>query len=164
MPYKILELLKPLNTMAQTTFIVPVETIRGKLHDRDRTVLRRKRARDSKGHVIAEMAQEAYIIRNPRNWKKTPAVGAEKQNMDNWKQACQRAKIELADDALRQKWQQRWEAQLKHPEKEAPLDPNTNRPKVYIRFDCFVRAVIFRELKSATSSSHSELSSSSELL
>ncbi len=136
--------------MAQTTFIVPVETIRGKLHDRDRTVLRRKRARDSKGHVIGEMAQEAYVINNPRDWKKTPATGAEKLNMDNWKLACQRAKAELADDVKRHEWQERWEAQLKHPEDDAPLDPRTNRPKVYIRFDCFVRAVIFRSLRSET--------------
>ena len=134
--------------MAQTTFIAPVDSIRGKLHKRDKTILRRKVARDAQGRVIAEMAQEAYVISNPRDWKKKPATGAEKANMDNWKAACQRAKAELQDDALRAAWQQRWEVQLRHPESNAPIDPKTNRPKVYIRFDCYVRAVIFRELSS----------------
>ena len=132
--------------MAQTTFIAPIESIRGKLNQTDKTVLRRKVARDSQGRFIAEMAQEAYVISNPRDWKKNPPTGAEKANMENWQLACQRAKAELQDDNLRAAWQQRWEAQLKHPEADAPIDPITKRPKVYIRFHCFVRAAIFRTL------------------
>jgi hypothetical protein len=134
--------------MAQTTLIAPVDTIRGKLYKRDRTILRRKVARDPQGRVIAELAQEAYVISNPRDWEKNPATGAEKANMDNWKAACQRAKAEMQDDALRAAWQQRWEAQLRRPDADAPIDPKTKRPKIYIRFDCYVRAVIFRELSS----------------
>ena len=68
--------------------------------------------------------------------------------MDNWKAACQRAKAEMQDDALRAAWQQRWEAQLRRPDADAPIDSKTKRPKIYIRFDCYVRAVIFRELSS----------------
>ena len=132
--------------MAQTTFIAPVDSIRGKLHKGDKTVLRRKVARDSQGRVIAEMAQEAYVISNPRDWKKNPPKGAEKQRLDNWTAACQRAKAELRDEALAAQWRQRFEAQLKHGEAEAPIDPATHKPKVYTRFDCFVRAAIFRSL------------------
>lgn len=136
--------------MAQVTFIAPVDTIRGKLHSRDKTILRRKRIRDTNGRVITELAQESYVIHNPRDWKRNPPTGAEKANMDNWKHACLRAKAELADDALRAQWQKRWEAQLQRGEDEAPIDPTTKRPKIYIRFDCFVRAVLFRELRIAS--------------
>ena len=75
--------------MAEITFIAPVETIKGKLQNRDKTIFRRKRIFDANGHVIGQLSQEAYIVKNPRDWKKTPPKGAEKQRIDNWTAACQ---------------------------------------------------------------------------
>ena len=77
--------------MAEIKFIAPVETIKGKLQNRDKTIFRRKRVFDAQGHVIGELSQEAYVVHNPRDWKKNPPKGAEKQRIDNWTEACKQA-------------------------------------------------------------------------
>ena len=132
--------------MAKSNLIYPIDTLRGKITKKSKTVFRRKGAYDENGNLIAQCAQESYVIENPRDWKKNPPKGAEKQRLDNWTAACQRAKAELRDEVLAAQWRQRFEAQLKHGEAEAPIDPATHKPKVYTRFDCFVRAAIFRSL------------------
>ena len=43
--------------MAEVTFIAPVAKIEGKLNKKDKTVFRKKVARDDQGRVIAEMKQ-----------------------------------------------------------------------------------------------------------
>ena len=132
--------------MAQSNLIYPLESLHGKISKKSKTVFRRKAVYDENGNVIAQYAQESYGVENPRDWKKTPPNGAEKQRMANWTTACQRAKMELRDEVLAAKWRQRFEAQLQHGEADAPLDPVTHKPKVYTRLDCFVRAAIFRSL------------------
>ncbi len=132
--------------MAQSNLIYPLESLHGKISKRSKTIFRRKAVYDENGNVIAQYAQESYVIEHPRDWKKNPPRGAEKRRLDNWTAACQRAKVELKDEALAAQWRQRFEAQLKHGEAEAPIDPITRKPKIYTRFDCFVRAAIFRSL------------------
>lgn len=133
--------------MAEITFIAPVETIKGKLQNRDKTIFRRKRIFDATGHVIGQLSQEAYIVKNPRDWKKNPPKGAEKQRIDNWSAACQQAAEIRKNPEQLEQWKQRWAAQLQHPEPNAPLDKKTGKPKSYIRLDGFIRAIIFRELQ-----------------
>lgn len=133
--------------MAEITFIAPVETIKGKLQNRDKTIFRRKRVFDAQGHVIGELAQEAYVVHNPRDWKKNPPKGAEKQRIENWSAACQQASVIRKDPEQLTLWKQRWEEQLQHPEADAPIDKKTGKPKIYIRLDGFIRATIFRELQ-----------------
>lgn len=132
--------------MAQSNLIFPVESLHGKITKKSKTVFRRKCAYDENGNIIAQYAQESYVVEHPRDFKKNPPKGAEKQRLDNWTIACQRAKNELKNEVLAANWKQRFQAQLKHPEADAPIDPNTHKPKVYTRFDCYVRAAIFREL------------------
>ena len=133
--------------MAQSNLIFPVDSLHGKITKKSKTIFRRKAVYDENGNIIAQYAQESYVVENPRDFKKNPPNGAEKQRLDNWTAACQRAKTELRDEALAAAWRQRFEAQLKHPEPSAPIDPKTHKPKVYTRLDCFVRAAIFRELQ-----------------
>lgn len=133
--------------MAKSNLIFPVDSLRGKITKKSKTVFRRKGAYDENGNLIAQCAQESYVVENPRDWKKNPPKGAEKQRLDNWTIACQRAKVELQDEALAAEWKQRFQAQLKSPDTNAPIDPRTHKPKVYIRLDCFVRAAIFRSLQ-----------------
>lgn len=133
--------------MAEITFIAPVETIKGKLQNRDKTIFRRKRIFDANGHVIGQLSQEAYIVKNPRDWKKNPPKGAEKQRIDNWTAACQQVQELKRNPELLAQWKQRFEAQFSHGEADAPIDPRTHKPKIYFRFDCFIRAAIFRELQ-----------------
>ncbi|MBO5698970.1 MAG: hypothetical protein J6R79_03090 [Bacteroidaceae bacterium] len=132
--------------MAQSDLIYPLDSLHGKISKKSKTVFRRKAVYDENGNVIAQYAQESYVVEHPRDWKKNPPKGAEKQRLDNWTTACQRAKAELRDEALAAQWRQRFEAQLKHGEADAPMDPKTHKPKIYSRFDCFVRAAIFRSL------------------
>ena len=132
--------------MAQSYLIYPLDSLHGKISKKSKTVFRRKAVYDENGNVIAQYAQESYVVEHPRDWKKNPPKGAEKQRLDNWTTACQRAKAELRDEALAAQWRQRFEAQLKHGEADAPMDPKTHKPKIYSRFDCFVRAAIFRSL------------------
>ena len=132
--------------MAQSDLIYPLDSLHGKISKKSKTVFRRKAVYDENGNVIAQYAQESYVVEHPRDWKKNPPKGAEKQRLDNWTTACQRAKAELRDEALVAQWRQRFEAQLKHGEADAPMDPKTHKPKIYSRFDCFVRAAIFRSL------------------
>ena len=134
--------------MAQTNLIFPVESIHGKITKKSKTVFRRKAVYDESGNVIAQYAQESYVVENPRDYKKNPPKGAEKLRHDNWTAACQRANTELQNEELTAAWKQRFQAQLKQPEANAPIDPKTRQPKVYTRFDCYVRATIFRELSS----------------
>ena len=132
--------------MAQSNLIFPLESLHGKISKKSKTVFRRKAVYDENGNIIAQYAQESYVIEHPRDWKKNPPKGAEKQRHDNWTIACQRAKEELRDEALAAQWRQRFEAQLKNAEADAPINPVTRKPKIYTRFDCFVRAAIFRSL------------------
>lgn len=132
--------------MAEVTFIAPVAKIKGKLHQKDRTVFRKKMVRDDEGRIIAEMRQEAYVVKHPRDWKKNPAIGAEKAKLDRWKEACAQTKQILDDPDQRALWQERWQAQLKKAEADAPIDPRTKKRKIYIKFDCYVRSTVWRGL------------------
>ena len=132
--------------MAEVTFISPVAKIEGKLNKKDKTVFRQKVTRDEQGRVIAEMKQEVYVVQHPRDWKKKPAKGAEKEKQDRWSEACAKTKQILDDPEQRALWHERWQTQLKKAEADAPFDPRTGKGKIYIKFDCYVRAKVWREL------------------
>lgn len=132
--------------MANYKTIAPVEGITGKLNKKDKTVFRQKFAYDSNGRVICPMKKEVYVVRNPRDWKKNPAKGAEKEKLDRWAEACAQTKAILDDPALRSLWEQQWQAQLKKAEPDAPIDPRTKKRKIYIKFDCYVRSKVWRGL------------------
>lgn len=132
--------------MANYKTIAPVEGITGKLNKKDKTVFRQKFAYDSNGRVICPMKKEVYVVRNPRDWNKNPAKGAEKEKLDRWAEACAQTKAILDDPALRSQWEQQWQAQLKKAEPDAPIDPRTKKQKIYIKFDCYVRSKVWRGL------------------
>ena len=132
--------------MANYKTIAPVEGITGKLNKKDKTVFRQKIARDSDGRVICPMQKEVYVVQHPRDWKKKPAEGAEKLKLDRWKEACAKTKQILDDPEQRALWHERWQTQLKKAEADAPFDPRTGKRKMYIKFDCYVRAKVWRGL------------------
>ena len=132
--------------MANYKTIAPVEGITGKLNKKDKTVFRQKIARDSDGRVICLMQKEVYVVQHPRDWKKTPAKGAEKLKLDRWKEACAKTKQILDNPELRAYWQQEWKSQLKQAAADAPIDPRTGKRKIYIKFDCYVRSKMWRGL------------------
>lgn len=157
--------------MAEVIYQDPVQEIRGKL-TKDGTIHRRKFYRDANGSIIGASKPEAYQILYPRNWKRNPAKGKELEHQLRFKAACAETKrILLAakylkaqaanttnptlpsgyrpsseDLATLQYWQDRFKAQLKKPESEAPVDPDTGRHKTYRRLDAFIRTCLLREL------------------
>ncbi|MCQ2310568.1 MAG: hypothetical protein MJZ64_02310 [Paludibacteraceae bacterium] len=151
--------------MARTTFIYPIETIKGKIHKEEDVVHRQKQFRDENGKVLSEGTQESYIIKHPRNWKTNPPTGAELHKINLWKQACAQTKViirkpadiqndsTLTDEAKSQAlatlamWKKRFDAQRTKGEADAPISPKTGKHTTYQRFDCFVRAVLLRELQ-----------------
>ena len=130
--------------MANYKTIAPVEGITGKLNKKDKTVFRQKIARDPDGRVICSMQKEVYVVQHPRDWKKKPAKGAEKLKQDRWAEASAKTKQILDDPEQRTLWQQRWQAQLKIADPDAPSDPRTGKRKIYIKFDCYVRSKMWR--------------------
>lgn len=130
---------------------VPFAELRGTLSRRG-IISRKKMFRDANGRVVFEGKQEAYAVRNTRDFKRNPPKGEELNHHNRWREACLRTQTELNDPARRDYWQQRFYAQLpgahnSRPDSQAPIDHATNAYKRYGRFDAFVRAMIYLELK-----------------
>ena len=111
-----------------------------------------KRFRDARGRIIGTGVQETYDVIHPRDYKRKPARGAEKENQDFFKRASQIMEKALGEPKLYDYWQQRFEAQLpttkgSKPDPFAITLPNGTK-KRYKRFDAFVRTMIMQELKS----------------
>ena len=148
--------------MARIVYNEPVKEVHGAIEKKG-IVTRRKTYRDEKGRIIHEATPEAYNIRHPRDWKKNPPKGEELRKINRFKEACSLTKnILLADDpntnpseeqilAL-QSYRERFISQLgKKADPEAPCDPKTGKPKRYFRLDNFIRALIYKSLKTAES-------------
>ena len=75
--------------MALVILESPVAELHGAL-ERKGIINRQKKYRDERGRVIHEGRQEAYKVKNPRDWKKTPAKGAELAHHNRWREACLR--------------------------------------------------------------------------
>lgn len=75
--------------MAIVVLESPVAELHGAL-ERKGIINRQKKYRDERGRIIHEGRQEAYKVKNPRDWKKTPAKGAELAHHNRWREACLR--------------------------------------------------------------------------
>ena len=162
--------------MAKTVYNDHVREMHG-AYTKDGTIHRRKTFRDSDGRIKGMGVNESYKIMNPRDWKKKPATGKELEHQLRFKQACAETKrILLAakpeayaaayaashpdatpdtapaapspeDLATLRYWQDRFSAQLKKAEPEAPIDPATHKRKIYLRLDAFIRTCLMREMQ-----------------
>ena len=147
--------------MAQVKLNVAFNQVRGKLNKRDKTIFRQKKYRADSGKVINYGAQEAYEVRNPRDFEKNPPKGAELANINSFAQASRLTTLliqagkftdeELAamPDELREQTEElrrqlatfkaRFKAQLVTPDPQAPIltktDPqyNPNASKIQRR-------------------------------
>ena len=77
--------------MAKVILEHPIAEIHGSLSKHGDIINRQKKFRDDSGRVIHEGKQEAYVITRPRNFKTSPAKGAELANQLCWREACHRA-------------------------------------------------------------------------
>ncbi len=138
--------------MATVNYIDPIASISGRLSKKQKRggILRQKLYRDECGHVVAEGALEAYCVLHPRDYDKNPPKGAELRTITLFQQAALQAAEERRDPERLAYWQERFAAQLRHGDAEAPIDPYTGRPRIYCRFHIFVQSILYQRLKSQT--------------
>lgn len=138
--------------MAKETLLYPFADIRGRIDkkNKDGIIHRQKKYRDEQGHIVGEAHMEGYTLRNPRNYKVNPLQGEQLLNVSTFRQAVSIAKAERANPERLAYWTQRWHNQLKKGEPQAPIDPVTHKPRIYVRLDIFIQTVIQRELKAGT--------------
>ena len=122
-------------------------------------ITRQKHLHAPNGSLTKECAVEAYLQKHKRNYKQNPPKGNELAHLQHFGEAAKRTTAliyaykfpETATDeqrALLGQFRRRFESQLKgKPDIQAPLD-KTSKQKHYFRFDNFIRAMIYQELKS----------------
>ena len=154
--------------MAKELLLDPTKEIHGALL-KGGVVHRMKKYRDIDGKVLKNGIKEAYIVGNPRDWKRKPAQGKELAHQNLWKEACDRASqifkaghqqpvtaFYTTEEAqtLYADFCERFSKQLPGkigtaPDPEAPIDPSTQRPKRFIQLPAFIRTIIYNQLKNA---------------
>lgn len=134
--------------MSHISLEVPFDTMRGKLGQNSKIVFRRKKAHNENGYPIYDCKQEAYVVNKPRDRKKNPPVGNELAHLNLFREACRITAIQLNNPETRHVWEQRFHAQLKYPEPDAPFDDRTGHRKIYGQLWAYTRAKILRQLKS----------------
>jgi len=137
--------------MAREVMETPIHRVHGR-YTKDGTVHRTKMYKTPDGKIIREGVEEGYKIEHPRNYKKKPPKGDELANIQLFKQASLlTTKILKSPECAQQRreYEDRFSAQFKHPDPLAPIDKNTRKPKQYIAFNTFVRAMVYMELKQA---------------
>ena len=149
--------------MSKVTLSYPFEKMQGKTSGDGKMILRCKQFRDANGRIIAEGPQEAYVITNPRDRKKNPPTGAEKQYIELFAEASRRTTVEIAPDSPRRAyWQQRFQAQLTAPEHLNPSDSASPLRKTYRQLNTFVRSTIYNDLKSELTARQSAILNADE--
>ena len=145
--------------MAGIFYSPGIELTTGALDSDHKLVTRQKHLHDTKGVISKECRPEVYLQRNKRDYKNRPPKGAELSHLQHFGEAAKRTTAliyayKFPDTAseeqreLLEQYRRRFELQLKGaPDTQAPLD-KMGRQKHYFRFDNFIRAMIYQELKS----------------
>lgn len=145
--------------MAKVIYSPGIEFTRGALDTQHKLITRRKHLHDVVGSLTKECDVEMYLQRNKRDYTQTPPRGAELAHLQHFGEAAKRTTAliyaykfpDTASDEQRELLEQfrhRFEAQLKgKPDPQAPLD-KSGKQKYYFRFDNFIRAMIYQDLKS----------------
>ena len=144
--------------MARIHYSPGIELTTGALDSDHELITRQKHLRDLKGAVSKECAPEVYLQKHKRNYDYTPPKGAELAHLQHFGDAAKRTTALMQafrnpdqaseqERALVQQYLNRFQLQLKGPaDPQAPTNTD-GKQKRYYRFDNFVRAMIFQELK-----------------
>ena len=163
--------------MSQIEFHDPVRTMRGKFEKQSKIIMRKKAFRAPSGVILKEGVQESYVIVNPRNYKTNPPKGTELANIKSFGEAKRIASdiinsAKISDDELaamtpderarilelRQQlddFRQRFYAQFKRPDHEAPFEKQLRpgasklRRKQYSKLDNFIQVIIRERMKNS---------------
>lgn len=145
--------------MAEVFYSPGIEYTLGALDSGHKLITRRKHLHDTRGAITKVCKPEIYLQRNKRDYKHNPPKGAELAHLHRFGEAAKRTTALIyaykfpdtateEQRALLEQFRRRFEAQLKGaPDPQAPLNKE-GKQKYYFRFDNFIRAMIYQELKS----------------
>ena len=145
--------------MAKVEFSAGIDRILGALDTKHQLIVRQKHLHDTKGILTKECEAEVYLQKRKRDYEQTPPRGNELAHLRHFGEAAKRTTAliyaykfpDTASDeqrALLENYRRRFESQLRgKPDPQAPLDKE-GKQKHYFRFDNFIRAMIYQDLKS----------------
>ena len=145
--------------MAKVSCSPGIDLITGALDTKHQLVMRQKHLHDTTDKLTKECDAEVYLQKNKRDYEQTPPRGNELAHLQHFGEAAKRTTAliyaykfpDTASEeqrALLEEYRRRFEAQLKgEADPQAPLNKEGKR-KHYFRFDNFIRAMIYQELKS----------------
>ena len=145
--------------MAKVTYSAGIDLTTGALDTRHELITRVKHLHDTRGAITKQCDPEVYLQKHKRDYKQTPPQGNELAHLQHFGEAAKRTTAliyaykfpDTASDEQRtllEQYRLRFESQLKGtPDPQAPLDKE-GKQKHYFRFDNFIRAMIYQELKS----------------
>ena len=144
--------------MAKVEFSPGIDRILGALDTKHQLSLRQKHLHNTNGALSNECDPEVYLQKHKRDYEQTPPKGAELAHLQHFGEAAKRTTAliyaykfpDTASDEQRtllDQYRRRFESQLKgEPDPQAPINKE-GRQKHYFRFDNFIRAMIYQELK-----------------
>ena len=144
--------------MAKVDFTAAFDMIKGAIDSDHKLIMRQKHLHDTQGSITKSCEPEAYYQMNKRDYKHNPPKGAELAHLQHFGVAAKRTTAivnafknpDTASEEERQLAQHyigRFQAQATgKPDPQAPCD-KSGKQKIYLRFDNFVRAMIYQELK-----------------
>ena len=144
--------------MAKIHYSAGIDLTTGALDTRHELITRQKHLHDTNGALTKECDPEVYLQKHKRDYKHTPPQGKELAHLQHFGEAAKRTTAliyaykfpDTASDEQRElleQFRRRFESQLKGaPDPQAPLNKE-GKQKYYFRFDNFIRAMIYQELK-----------------
>lgn len=144
--------------MAQIFYSPGIEFTTGALDSTHQLVTRKKHLHGANGVLTKECKPEVYLQKHKRDYTQNPPQGNELAHLQHFGEAAKRTTAliyayKFPDTAsaeqrtLLDNYRRRFESQLKgQPDPQAPLDKE-GKQKHYFRFDNFIRAMIYQELK-----------------
>ncbi len=144
--------------MAKVFYSSGIDYVKGALDSEHKLITRVKHLHDHNGSLTKQCDPEAYLQKRKRDYKHNPPMGAELAHLQHFGEAAKRTTAliyaykfpDTATDEQRtllEQFRLRFESQLKGaPDIQAPLGKD-GKQRHYFRFDNFIRAMIYQELK-----------------
>ena len=144
--------------MAKIGFSAGIDLILGALDSKHELIMRQKHLHTPDGKLGKTCKCEVYYQKRKRNYTNNPPVGNELAHLQHFGAAAKRTTALILafklpetataeDRELVNQYYQRFQAQLKgNADLQAPFNKD-GKQKHYHRFDNFIRAMIYQELK-----------------
>ena len=144
--------------MGKVHYSAGIDYVTGALDTKHELIARLKHLHDTNGALTKTCDPEIYLQKHKRDYRQTPPQGNELAHLQHFGEAAKRTTAliyaykfpDTASDeqrALLDQYRRRFESQLNGaPDPQAPLGKE-GKQKHYFRFDNFIRAMIYQELK-----------------